>query len=353
MNRRAFLVAGAGVVAAGAVGTYGVRADSGMPASATNTASWTPAVATVTRGDLAAVRDFRATISFGDPWPLESAVHGIVTASLPRGAVLGDGDEVVRVDDRPLILAIGTMPMYRTLEKVDTRIRDENNRRRSLLEGDDVLQLQRHLLAAGFDANGSLTADGVFGRRTEEAVEAWQTALGLSVTGRVDSSQLVFSSEPLRIARELRVGSPFQGIEVTRPEATVLVDTSSRDRSALSPGTSLVVVLASDERLAGRAEGQEQTTGADGGAVWRTTITTTEALPDVSTATVEVREGLAADAILVPASALLALAEGGFAVERRDAAGSTLIGVEVTDVLDGLAAVTGDLDTGDSVVVPT
>ena len=338
---------------AGAAGIYGVRPEAGGPASATTTAPWTPAAAAVTRGDLATVREFRATISFGDPWTLESSAQGIVTASLPRGAVVDDGDEVVRVDDRPLILAIGTMPMYRTLEKVDTRFRDENNRRRTLLEGDDVVQLQTHLLAAGFDADGALTVDGVFGRRTEQAVEAWQEARGLALSGRVDSSQLVFSPEPLRIATELRVGAPLQAIEVTRPEASVLVDTSSRDRSALTPGTVVAVVLPSDGRSTGRVEKQEQTTGADGSPVWRTTITVTDTLPDVSTATVEAREVLAADAILVPASALLALAEGGFAVERLDDGGSTLVGVEVVEVLDGLAAVTGDLNAGDSVVVPT
>ena len=55
----------------------------------------------------------------------------------------------------------------------------------------------------------------------------------------------------------------------------------------------------------------------------------------------------------VPVEALLALAEGGYAVERRGAGdASELVPVEVGAFADGWVQVTGDLAEGDDVVVP-
>jgi len=63
----------------------------------------------------------------------------------------------------------------------------------------------------------------------------------------------------------------------------------------------------------------------------------------------------AADALAVPVDALLALAEGGYAVERPD---GTLVGVEIGAFADGWVQVTGTgaaggLREGDEVVVPS
>lgn len=356
MNRRTFLVGGAGLAVVGGATAYGLRPDDTEAAGAGPATPVVPATATATvaRGDLATVREFRATISFGDSWTLETAAQGVVTASHPKGTVVDTGDEIVRVADRPVTLAIGPMPMFRTLEKIDTRRRDENNRRLTLLEGADVLQLQTFLVGAGFDVDGTLEVDGVFGARSETAVEAWQEAQGLPITGRVDTGQLIFAPHPLRLDRELRVGAPISPIEVTRADPSVMVDTSNRDRSVLTPGTDVTVVLTGGQRLAGRSEKQERTTGADGSTTWRTTITPDGTLPDESSATVEVRDVVAHDATLVPASALLALAEGGFAVEVvGEDATTTLVSVELVDALEGQAAVVGDVSPGDAVVVPT
>ena len=61
----------------------------------------------------------------------------------------------------------------------------------------------------------------------------------------------------------------------------------------------------------------------------------------------------AEDALSVPVEALLALAEGGYALERPD---GSLVGVETGAFADGYVAVTptsGDLAEGDEVVVPS
>lgn len=357
MHRRQFLLGGAGALAAGAAGVYTLTADG----SASDTGSTgdpgpaaEPNTASVTRGDLASERAFRATISFGEPWPLGIDRTGTVTAAVAAGTIIEHGDELVRIDEKPVFLAAGTMPMYRTLERIDTRQRDENNKRLTLLEGADVVQLQTFLVGRGHDDDGKLEIDGIFGNSTEKAVRAWQKATSLPQTGRLGSGQVVFSPDPVRISSGIRNGAAFQAIEVTRAKALILVDTNNRDRGAIAPGTAVTIVLPDGERVPGEATKQEQATGADNNAVWRTTIDSSAVLPsEVGTATIEVIDVSVSDAVLVPASALLALAEGGFAVEKATGDRTQLIRVDVVDVLDGRAAVTGGIEPGDEVVVPT
>ena len=54
----------------------------------------------------------------------------------------------------------------------------------------------------------------------------------------------------------------------------------------------------------------------------------------------------------VPVDALLAVAEGGYAVERVRSGHTQLVGVEPGAFADGYVQVTGDLTEGDEVVVP-
>jgi len=57
----------------------------------------------------------------------------------------------------------------------------------------------------------------------------------------------------------------------------------------------------------------------------------------------------------VPAEALLALAEGGYAVEVPDSStlsGTRLEKVKIGEFADGWVQVTGDVKAGDQVVVP-
>lgn len=314
--------------------------------------------AEVRRGQLSSEREFKASVSFGDRWAVNTAATGTLTSHRDVGKVVRPGDELVRVDDHPLFLAHGAMPMYRELHKVNTGGRDQYGNRLKRQRGADVLQLQAYLIEGGYDDGEGLDSDAEFGTKTEDAVEAWQEDVGLPVTGRVDSSQIVFSPELLRIAAEVRVGAPFTGLEVNHAEASVLIDTSNRDRGALDVGTDVTVTLPDGSELPGSVVEQEQVTAADGSTVWRSTVEVVGQLPgDASTAEVSVLDVVAEDALIVPVGALLALAEGGFAVELVTEDGTHLVAVEVDDVVDGQAAITvatsGAVDVGDDVVVPS
>lgn len=310
--------------------------------------------AAVRRGDLTSEREFKAVVSFGDTWMVTTAATGTVTARHGVGTVIDFGQSLVRVDNKPLFLAQGSMPMYRELSKADTRRRDQNGDRLTLLSGLDVRQLQAFLISVGQDADGDLEVDGVFGLTTEKALKAWQEVVGLAVTGRVDSTSLVFGPDPVRIATESRVGSMFAGLEVNSAEPKVLVDTSNRDRTALSVGTDVVLALPGEGDLAGTVTKQAETSAADGSQLWRTTIVADGPLPgDARNATVTVTEVAANNVTYVPVASLLALAEGGFAVEVGAGLDTRLVRVAVGVILDGQAEITGDIVEGDQVVIPT
>ena len=298
---------------AGAAVAFGLFAADGQTSAAATEADASPSTETlqVRRGSLTSEREFTATISHGDPWTINTAAVGTITSTYEAGTVVGFGQALVRVDDQPVTLVRGSMPMYRELFRVNTKLRDPNGNRRTLQTGADVTQLQTFLIAAGYDADGKLEANGVFKFNTEKAVKAWQEATGRSVTGRVDSSQLIFEPDRVRINIPSRVGDSFAGLEVTAPRPQVLVDTSTRDRSALPVGTTVQIDVG-DATIAGTVVGQEQVTAGDGTRVWRTTITADrEALAATSTATVTVTQVVADEVLLVPVAALLALSEGG------------------------------------------
>lgn len=307
----------------------------------------------VTRGSLTTDHEFNATVSFGDSWILTTDAEGIVTRSRPAGTVIQPSDSLVWIDDRPLLLAAGEVPMYRELLKIGRGERDEAGDRRGLLEGPDVEQLQQFLLDAGFDGDGGLVVDGTFGPTTETAVKDWQTSVGHPRTGRVDTSQIIFAPRKVRVASDIRTGDRFATIEVTEAVASVIVDTSNRDRSALPIGATVRVQLADGTTHSGEVVEQEQV-DQDGQRVWRTTVSVEEALSgDATTATLTATQVLAEDVLVVPVGALLALAEGGFALEVSTGDDTTrLERVTVGEVLDGRAEIDGDISEGDLVVVP-
>jgi len=305
-------------------------------------------------GDLTIDREFRARVLFADRWSIPTTAIGTVTQRHEENTVVEFGDELIRIDDRPVFLAEGAMPMYRELSKVDTRRRDQNGDRFQLQTGDDVVQLQRFLASAGFDADGELEADGEFGATTDQAVKDWQDAVGLEVTGRVDRAQLVFSETPVRLDTAPRIGSPFIELSVTEPDPTVTVDTSNRDRSALPVGSTVEVVTGNGSSHIGQVTGREQVRADDGSTVWRTTVAVDSDLGDISEATVEAVTVLAEQVLLVPVGSLLEPAEGGFALEVVGPDGvSVLTSVEVGEVFDGLAEIRGEITTGTDVMVAT
>lgn len=340
--RRVLAVAGTVLVVTAVTVVLVGRASLGASSEApTTTTPASAGTAAISRGDLSNEDDFTGTVGYGDEWALPLQAGGIVTAHPEEGAVIEFGEELVRVDEQPVILAKGEVPMYRELARTSPR-----------MSGVDVEQLQRFLISQGFDDDGALEVDGEFGYTTKNAVEDWQESLGVEETGRVSTARLVFSPTPLRIATETRVGAAFSGLEVTEAAPVVTVDTSSSDRDLLPVGNRVTVELADGTEMTGVISDQSRVLLSDGSAVWRTTVDL-EARPpsDASSVVVHSAVTVEEDVLIVPVSALLALAEGGFALEVVDGSSTHLVAVEVGTVIGGLAQVSGEVDAGDVVVV--
>ncbi|MGZ0230817.1 MAG: hypothetical protein ACKVKO_12825, partial [Acidimicrobiales bacterium] len=67
----------------------------------------------VRRGDLSTEREFRADVSFGERWAINTAAAGTITQQHEIGDTVDFGEVLVHLDNEPLFLVEGSMPMYR------------------------------------------------------------------------------------------------------------------------------------------------------------------------------------------------------------------------------------------------
>ena len=131
------------------------------------------------------------TVAAWTPVPVgANRASGVVTE-----VVVAPGDEVdqgivlYRVDQRPVVVAQGSVPAYRAVGQGT--------------EGVDVAQLQRLLRALG-QYSGS--DDGKAGAATVVAIKAWQRSLGLPQTGTVEIGDVIFVPQlPTRVALDEEV----------------------------------------------------------------------------------------------------------------------------------------------------
>jgi peptidoglycan hydrolase-like protein with peptidoglycan-binding domain len=343
-----------GAMAAAAVVVLNGRTTASADETRTEEQTAAPAeTVSVTRRDLREDLSLQGSLSHGDSRQLPIEADGIVTASPEQDTVLQPGDEAIRVDNRPVTLAEGGVPLYRELRGVNGNERDEANDRIGLQEGPDVEQLQRFLIDAGFDDDERLEVDAIFGLTTERAVKAWQKDVGHPATGRIDRSQLVFIDEPVRVESSPLVGSRFDEIRVGMVRPIVTLEVSNRQRPFFQEGTAVSI-----ETDAGVAEGQvtglKRTTGPDGSTRHSVEIEFSgSGVPtDAETAEVTSTRIIAENVTTVPVRALVALSEGGWALQVESPDGAQLTSVQLGDVVDGIAEITG-LDEGTAVVVPS
>jgi peptidoglycan hydrolase-like protein with peptidoglycan-binding domain len=332
-------------VAALAGGFLMTRGPNEAPAEAsTTTVEATRDTDTVTRRTLQQTEEFKGALGYGDQFSLPGTSAGTVSWVPEKGALLQPGDLLYRVDERPTFWTHGDVPMYRELS--------------SGSEGTDVEQLQRHLQEGEYLA-ADVEIDGKFGGTTRNAVKAWQDDHDLKKTGRIDATQLLFLPyESVRVAAVPRVGAAAVGgiIEVTEPDLFVTVDVSARKKRAFEGRPVIEVETADGSRFAATVESitAQQSQDAFGGQNYRIRLQL-EADGDIEPgeATIEAIDVIAENVLTVPARALVALVEGGYAVEVVQSDGTTAYrAVAIGEFADGWVEVTGDIAAGDQVAVP-
>lgn len=300
------------------------------------------AVATVAveRTDLSTARTLPGTLGYGVPRTIRAA-GGTVTW-LPRtGATVKRGGTLYRNDDQPVILLYGSTPLFRPLAAAG-------------LTGRDVRVLVDNLRALGYRTGDQprrkRSGDAVLTAGVVAAVKKWQGDEGRPVTGAVDPADVVVLPGAVRVSQlGAQVGDPAaEGVlVVTGRKKAVTVPVPVADLGAIRVGQSVQVELPGGTRTKGTVGRIDRDARADedSGKPAQVDVTVTlgdaKAVQDLDSAPVDVsfagqsRKGVLA----VPVAALLALREGGHAVQ---VSGGPVIAVETGMFAMGLVEVSGD-----------
>ena len=336
MRRGALAVSLVAAALAGAVTTVAVLGGQAAPAAP---APPSLATATVIRTNLVSTALTGGTLGYAAARPVINMVTGIYTW-LPRpGALVRAGGVLYRVDDTPVTLLAGPVPAWRPFGI-------------GMTDGPDVRQLQAGLIAGHFADGLFTTPTGHYDLATADAVERWQAARGLTVTGTIPLGQLIFLPTAI-LAGAMNVAAgeaaapgqrPYQ---VTTSQRTVTVPLNP----TLPPttvGESVSVVLPSQATVPGKITAVSSRSG-------QLTV-----MPSGATGTgvnVQVQVSLAVqyarDVLAVPVSALLALAGGGYGLEVVTPSGAhRLVGVSAGLFASGQVQVSGPgITAGTRVVV--
>jgi hypothetical protein len=302
--------------------------------------------AIIERRDLVESDEFDGELGYGPDSKASGQGGGVITALPGLGSTIGRGDPLWEVDGAPgPRLLFGERPMWREL-------------RRGVDDGADVRQLEENLVALGYAPDG-MVVDEEFDSDTTTAVRAWQAAQGVDETGSIAPADVVFAPGERRVSAHLgSVGGPADGevLGLTGVNQIVALDVAADDVDRFAVGDESSIELPDGTLVDGVvwSIAQVATAGADGGdTTVEVVIALTEQAEQLDAAPVDVivTTTIASGVLTVPFRALLALSEGGYAVEKVTGSGTQLIGVELGASGDGVVEITGDVAEGDEVVV--
>jgi len=314
--------------------------------------------ATVRLTNLATTVLTAGTLGYAHSRPLTNQLAGKYTY-LPRaGRTIDAGHVLYRVDNEPVIAMRGRTPAWRTMTPG--------------ILGPDVRELQANLISLGFASGLFSDPNGYYDPLTADAVQRWQLAAGLLVTGQIALGQVIFVPAAVRVGAVTAVPgraavpgqAPYQ-VTTTRRIITVPMNPTL---PPVTMGERVTIVLPSLQRTPGRvtvigqapaAHGAAGAGAARGTSAPTSVLTVTPARPaatgtgsgvavQVSLTIHSVRHVLA-----VPVSALLALSGGGYGIEVvTRAGGHRLVGVTAGTFAGGLVQVSGaGIAAGTKVVV--
>jgi hypothetical protein len=349
MRRRTLLIGAAVVALAGTTGMLVVRNRDVGEAASTPPADDTPKLhyTKADQRDLTRSEDFDGRVGHGTQTPLKLGGNGMLTGLPKVGDVVTFGHQLAEVDGEPVLLLQGDRPAWRELGP-------------NTSDGEDVRQLETALFAMGYADPEDMPVDDEWTAATTAAVKAMQAWNGMPVDGRLSPNEIVFSPTTVRIAEvggSLGDDAGAAGIEVSDLNQSIEATVKSSKIKLFAVGDTLTVTLPNDDEVDGAVVSiGDAKVGEDGSVTFPVEIST-DAL-DVADGTqvdITVDTVSAKDATAVPADTILALAEGGYAVEVPDSTsvtGTKLVGVELGEFADGWVQITGDVKPGDQVVVP-
>jgi peptidoglycan hydrolase-like protein with peptidoglycan-binding domain len=366
-RRRRVAAIAAPIVAAGVTAGIVLSGPPGRPAH--------PAAAAVTLGSAPVVRtnlentiQVGGSLGYAGSYTIVNQTAGTAYTALPApGATIRRGEALYEVDGTPVTLFYGATPEWRALSV-------------GVAPGRDVAQLDRNMIALGYGAG--LVISDYFTGSTAYAVELWQAARGLPVTGTVPLGQVAYAPGPLRITGVTPVlGSPPQpgtsALTATSPVPVVIgevpvgqeylvkagdtVTVTLPDGVTTTPGVIASVASVASAGNSGAAPQPSPGASSESGTSQDTVqitvrLTHPEAAGHLDQAPVSVNivSAQARDVLAVPVSALVALAGGGYAVDVVQGSAVHLVAVQTGLFSQTLVQVSGaGLAAGMNVEVPS
>jgi peptidoglycan hydrolase-like protein with peptidoglycan-binding domain len=281
------------------------------------------------------------------------------------------GQVLYVVDDLPITAVV-------TDETLDRNLFD------GVEDGDDIEAVERMLADLGYDADGDLEIDDRFDEFTTEAIEDWQDDLqdswdDVEVDGQLSLDDIIVIEPGTTIGTvtdrqgdDIATGSEL--FTATVVDGNRIVDTSIEvaDQAKLTEGATVDIEFPDGSATTGlvtevATSSTKDQTDPNAEAELAVEITL-DSIPDSAAGfneldvVVKLVDELAQGATVVPASALLTTADGGYAVEVvngvTDSATDTgqattqYVAVETGMFVDGFVEVTG-IAPGTAVVVPS
>jgi hypothetical protein len=383
VRRRTWALAAAvALIALGASGGVVVSSSATQPARAAQREH--VSTARVRREDLSATVSQDGTLTYkaeadGSPYTVINQARGAYTDLPAIGRVVRQGQVLYRVNESPLVLLYGSTPAYRTLSAGMT--------------GPDVAELNTDLVALGYATRAQLSpAPSTYGSATSIAVQKLQAALGLTQNGILSLGQAVFEPAALRVTvRSALIGGSAEAGQIvvqgtsTRRQVQVALDAT--EQTDMAVGDRVTITLpnnritggvvtsvgtvatcasgsgsggSSSSSAAGATDGCSSGNSSNGTPTVNVDVTPSDPAAtgtwDEAPVQVGITTSRVAHALVVPVTALLARANGGYAVEVVGGRVNHLVPVSLAlfDDAQGLVQVTGSrLAAGQKVVVPS
>lgn len=363
-------------VAAGTVGALLIAAAAGGYATLRHGSAPRPdaapsySLATVARRTLTISTTMTGTLGYASTSPIPFRAAGTVTWLPPSGSTITQGEVLLRVNDKPVVLMYGPTPAYRTIAAAATaqsqsdRYGDGShsgrghpakaNRANSAAPtsnpgpvqpttGPDVEELEENLAALGYSG---FSIDSVFTSHTETAVRAWQEHLGVPATGRVDLGSVVFLPGPIRAVTNpdaLGGTDPSSAIKATSLAKVVTAAVPQNVAGWAKVGARVQVTLPNQRTAAGTVIDVDPPHPQGQGLVVPIRVHLTKPTNQSGDVFVTRVTRRAKSALTVPVTALVALAEGGYSLQRQD---GSYVAVKPGLYADGMVQVSGDIKPG-------
>jgi hypothetical protein len=321
---------------------------------------------TVTRGDLSSQTQVDATLGYAGNYTVINQTQGILTALPAAGKVISQGHVLYEVNGRPVVLLYGATPAYRTLSEGTSA---------AAVTGPDVRELNADLVALGYATQAQVShRSDQFNWWTRVGVEKLQAATDVTQTGTLALGQVVFLPTAARVTASsaalgaaVRPGQPMMSAASTTRQVSIALDAA--EQSEVAVGDKVAITLPNNKNTPGvissvgivaAAPSAATPSGLNSSPTITVLVKPTDPAAtgtwDQAPVGVSITTGVAGNALAVPVDALLALSDGGYAVEVVGASGIhrlVAVSLGLFDDADGKVQVSGSgVAAGQRVVIP-